>query len=45
MKTDTIITFYLKVLEDEGQRAQKLPKSLKTTKLENFFKSGYQNNF
>lgn len=33
-----IITLYLKVLEDEWQNSQKSPESLKTTKLENFFK-------
>lgn len=32
-----IIIFYLKVLKDKGQSSQKLPESLKTIKLENFF--------
>lgn len=41
-----IITFYLKVLGEEWQNSQKLPKSLKTIRLKNFFKkSEYQNNF
>lgn len=32
-----IIIFYLKILKDKGQSSQKLPESLKPTKLENFF--------
>lgn len=43
---DMIITFYLKILEYEWKSSQKLPESLKTTKLANFLKkSGYQNSF
>lgn len=33
----------LKVLENKEKSSQKLPKSLKTTKLENFLKRRYQN--
>lgn len=40
------LLFYLKVLEEEWQNSQKLPKSLKTIRLKNFLKkSEYQNNF
>lgn len=41
-----IITFYLKVLGEEWQNSQKLPKSLKTIRLKNFLKKReFQNNF
>ena len=37
--TETIISFYLKVLKDEWQNSQKFSKSLKITKLKNFLKN------